>query len=165
MDHFWTPWRYTYLRGLPREGAGCVFCSILSEERDRANYVLHRGTHSFVLLNLFPYTSGHLLVVANRHVSFLEDASLDELHELIALARRCESALRHEYSPDGFNLGFNLGRAAGAGVAGHLHMHVLPRWIGDSNFVSVVGETRVLPEELPATYDRLVPHFRDFPAR
>ncbi len=132
----------------------------MSESRDADNFLVYRGTHAFVILNLFPYTSGHVLCVANRHVPSLGDASAEELHEIIDLSQTCERALRQEYHPDGVNLGFNLGRAAGAGVEHHLHMHVLPRWVGDSNFVSVVGETRVLPEELPVTYERLLPYFK-----
>ena len=159
MDHLWTPWRFRYIQGLTQDGTGCVFCPILADPRDSENFVLHRGPTAFVLLNLFPYTSGHLLIVANRHIPFLRDAEAAELHEFMDLARACETALQSEYRPDGFNLGFNLGHAAGAGVAHHLHMHLLPRWTGDSNFVSVVGETRILPEELPATYRRLAPYF------
>jgi ATP adenylyltransferase len=134
---------------------------MLGESCDTANLLLYRGRNAFVILNLFPYTSGHLLVVANRHIASLTSANTEELHEIIELSRVCEKALREEYRPDGFNMGFNLGRAAGAGVEHHLHMHVLPRWTGDSNFVSVVGETRVLPEELPTTFQRLLPHFRN----
>ena len=160
MDRLWTPWRFEYIRTADQETA-CVFCRMLGETRDAENLLLFRGPEAFVMLNLFPYTSGHLLVIANRHISFLDDARPEELHEIIDLSRRCEKALRQEYHPDGFNLGFNLGRAAGAGVEHHLHMHVLPRWTGDSNFVSVVGETRVLPEELPVTYKRLLPYFKN----
>ncbi len=160
MDRLWTPWRFDYIRSLSGDSpGGCVFCRILSEGRDCENFVLHRAPDAFVVLNLFPYTSGHMLVVLNRHVPFLRDASLGELHGLLELAQRCEKALREVYKPEGFNIGFNLGRAAGAGVADHLHMHVLPRWTGDSNFVSVVAETRVLPEELPRTFERLRSHF------
>ena len=159
MDRLWTPWRFEYIR-TAEKAASCVFCEILQEARDAANFVLFRGKHAFVLLNLFPYTSGHMMCVVNRHIASLGDARTEELHEIIELGRACENALRQEYSPNGYNLGFNLGRAAGAGVEHHLHMHVLPRWVGDSNFVSVVGETRVLPEELPASYQRLLPHFR-----
>ena len=158
MDRLWTPWRFEYLRTAD-QATSCVFCQILQDTRDDANFVLFRGKRAFVLLNLFPYTSGHLLCVANRHVTLLEDATPEELHEIIDLGRMCENALRREYNPDGYNLGFNLGRAAGAGVEHHLHMHVLPRWVGDSNFVSVVGETRVLPEELPVSHQRLLRHF------
>jgi ATP adenylyltransferase len=158
MDRLWTPWRFEYIRNA-EQASSCVFCSILKDDSDMANFVLFRGSKSFVILNLFPYTSGHLLVVANRHIAFLSEADPEELHEIIQLSRQCENALQREYRPQGFNMGFNLGRAAGAGVEHHLHMHVLPRWTGDSNFVSVVGETRVLPEELPATYKRLLPYF------
>ncbi|NWG12732.1 MAG: HIT domain-containing protein [Acidobacteria bacterium] len=159
MDRLWTPWRFDYIRGLDREAGDCVFCTILAQNADDENFVLHRGTHAYVILNLFPYTAGHLLIAANRHIPFLRDADTNELGELMELARRCEAALSCEYSPDGFNLGFNLGRAAGAGVEHHLHMHLVPRWVGDANFVSVVAETRVLPEELPRTYARLKAYF------
>jgi ATP adenylyltransferase len=159
MDHLWTPWRFNYISSLGQSNEGCVFCRMLSDNRDEENLLLVRGRNLFIILNLFPYTSGHLLVVANRHIPFLGDANTEELHEFLELGQRCERALRNEYHPDGFNLGFNLGRSAGAGVAGHLHMHVLPRWSGDANFVSVLGETRVLPESLPQTYKRLRPHF------
>jgi ATP adenylyltransferase len=160
MDHLWTPWRFDYISRLGHAESGCVFCGILSEQNDRENLVLCRGESAFVVLNLFPYTAGHMLIVANRHIPFLRDATALELQEVMQLAQRCEAALRTEYRPDGFNLGFNLGRAAGAGVASHLHMHVVPRWSGDGNFLSVVSETRVLPEELPQTWQRLVGHFR-----
>jgi ATP adenylyltransferase len=159
MDRLWTPWRFEYIRGIS-ESEECVFCRILSQHRDSENLVLWRGRHAFIILNLFPYTSGHLLIVANRHISFLSEASAEELHAIFDSAQRCEQALASEYKPDGFNLGFNLGKAAGAGVAHHLHMHLLPRWAGDSNFVSIVGETRVLPEELPRSYSRLLPYFQ-----
>ncbi len=160
MDRLWTPWRFEYLRKAD-SAPECVFCGKLRESCDSENLLLFRGRNAFVILNLFPYTSGHLLVVANRHIASLAEATPEEAHDMIDLARICEKALRQEYHPDGFNMGFNLGRAAGAGVEHHLHMHVLPRWIGDSNFVSVVGETRVLPEELPATFRRLFPYFHN----
>lgn len=158
MDRLWTPWRFEYIRNADKAPT-CIFCDILADGRDAEHLVLFRGRHAFVILNLFPYTSGHLMCVARRHITFLADALPEELHEIIELGRRCESALRDEYHPDGYNMGFNLGRSAGAGVEHHLHMHVLPRWVGDSNFVSVLGETRVLPEELPVTYKRLLPYF------
>jgi ATP adenylyltransferase len=158
MDRLWTPWRFEYLRNADREPS-CVFCRILRENEDAANLVLFRCRNLFVILNLFPYTSGHLLIAANRHIASLTDARPEELQEMMELARQCENALQQEYHPDGYNMGFNFGRAAGAGVEHHLHMHILPRWVGDSNFVSVVGETRVLPEELPTTYRRLKPYF------
>jgi len=158
MDRLWTPWRFEYIRELGSQ-SGCVFCRILSEGRDEANLILHRAKAAFAILNLFPYTSGHVLIVLNRHVPFLRDADPHELREMLELAQRCERALEAEYHPEGYNLGFNLGRAAGAGVDQHLHMHVLPRWTGDASFISVVGETRVLPEEVAQTYRRLRPYF------
>jgi ATP adenylyltransferase len=159
MDRLWTPWRFAYVSNIDREDPGCVFCRILGENHDHENLVLYRGPRAFIVLNLYPYTSGHLLIVAGRHIAFLNDAAPEELHAFLELAQVCEHALRSEYQPDGFNMGFNLGRAAGAGVDRHLHMHVLPRWAGDSNFVSVVSETRVIPEALPQTFHRLAPYF------
>jgi ATP adenylyltransferase len=161
MDRLWTPWRFDYIRGLDAAAReACVFCELLAAVRDAENLILHRGPDCYVVLNLFPYTTGHVLVVSNRHIARLADATPAELHAFIELGQRAERALEAEYRPDGYNLGFNLGRAAGAGVAGHVHMHVLPRWTGDANFVSVLAETRVLPEELSRTYERLGPHFR-----
>ncbi len=161
MDRLWTPWRFDYISKIDSSDRGCVFCRIVAENRDRENLVLFRGKTGFAILNLFPYTAGHILVVANRHISFLSEASDEELHEFIDAGKKCERALRNEYKPEGFNLGFTLGRAAGAGVEHHLHLHFLPRWTGDSNFVSVVAETRVLPEELSRTLERLRPYFRE----
>ncbi len=162
MDRLWTPWRFDYISRIDHSDTRCVFCRILSEpERDRENFVVVRGKSLFVILNLFPYTAGHMLIVANRHIASLDEAEQGELHAFVETARTCEAALRAEYQPEGFNLGFNIGRAAGAGVEHHLHMHVLPRWAGDGNFVSVISETRVLPEELPRTYQRLLPHFHE----
>ncbi len=162
MDRLWTPWRFQYLASGTDKG-GCVFCRISEEDpaRDRQQLVLARDPLTFTLLNLFPYTSGHLLVVLNRHLPTLSESSSEELSEMIGMARFCEQALRTVYTPQGFNIGFNVGACAGAGVAGHLHLHVVPRWAGDSNFVAVVGETRTLPEELETTYDKLLPFFEN----
>ncbi len=162
MDRLWTPWRYDYISAIDPADTSCVFCRILAEpERDESNFVLFRGKALFVLLNLFPYTSGHLLLVANRHIAWLGEAERNELDAFLETARLCEAALQREYRAEGFNMGLNLGRMAGAGVAHHLHMHVLPRWTGDANFLSVIAETRVLPEDLARTYTRLLPYFRD----
>jgi len=159
MDRLWTPWRFAYVSTAGGREQGCVFCGILAEEHDRENLVLFRGGRAFIVMNRFPYTCGHLLVVANRHISALRDAEDEELRQFMTLARTCEHALRTEYQPDGFNMGFNLGQSAGAGVAHHLHMHVLPRWAGDSSFLTVVSETRVIPETLSQTFARLQPYF------
>jgi len=160
MDRLWTPWRYDFVTRADQSDSSCVFCRILAEpEEDEKNFVLFRGKTLFVILNLFPYTVGHLLIIANRHISCLSEAAKPELHDISEAAQACEAALRKEYHPEGFNIGINLGRAAGAGVDHHLHMHILPRWTGDSSFISVVSETRVLPEDLARTYQRLLPHF------
>jgi ATP adenylyltransferase len=156
MDYIWTPWRYQYMK----EAAGgkqveCIFCDAAERKDDAESLVVYRGSRTFVILNRYPYTSGHVMVVPYAHVADLESCEPGALEEMMALARRVESAFRENYRPDGMNLGMNLGRAAGAGVAGHIHMHVLPRWFGDSNFMTVTGETRVHPEELKTTYERM----------
>lgn len=168
MEHLWTPWRLAYVSG-GGESHGCVFCpSTRAEDNARSEQapadsfdalVLFRGTSCFVILNLFPYNNGHLMVVPNRHIGALADATPEELTELMALARCAELALTEAYAPHGMNFGINLGKPAGAGVPGHLHLHVVPRWNGDTNFMTVVGQTRVLPEELPQTAEKLRPIF------
>jgi len=150
MDHLWSPWRYRYVaKKGPEE---CIFCA----ERE---YVLHRAEHNYVLLNLYPYTSGHLMIAPYKHVATLTDSDPQALEEMMRLARRAEIALGKVYNPKGFNVGLNIGEAAGAGVAGHIHMHVLPRWPGDVNFMTAIGETRVLPEDLDTTFKRLAEVF------
>jgi ATP adenylyltransferase len=136
-----------------------VFCRINREQKDAENFVVHRARLNFIVLNLFPYTSGHLMIVPYEHKASLVDFDTATTTEMLELAKRSQLALEAEYHPDGFNIGMNLGRSAGAGVADHLHLHVVPRWSGDANFVSIVGETRVLPEDLAATYLKLTKHF------
>jgi ATP adenylyltransferase len=154
MDYLWTPWRYQYIvaSGEPCE---CVFCAAGRSTDDRASLVVHRAAHHFVILNRFPYTSGHVMVVPYAHVANLEDLPGESPAEMMALARDAVQHLREVYRPEGLNLGMNLGTCAGAGIAGHLHMHVLPRWTGDTNFMTVTAETRVLPEALDTTWERL----------
>jgi ATP adenylyltransferase len=154
MDYLWTPWRYQYVTK-PESFTGCVFCDAAKSRDDARTLVVHRGTHNLVILNRFPYCSGHVMVVPYAHVATLLDLTAEALAELIGLARDCEKHLRAAYRPDGLNLGINLGKSAGAGIADHLHMHVLPRWSGDTNFMTVVGETRVVPEALEVTYEKL----------
>ncbi len=137
---------------------GCVFCSALSDP-EAEPLLVHRGRTCFVILNLFPYNNGHLMVIPNRHIAALTSATPDELCEMMELTQRAEMALTEAYAPHGMNMGINLGKAAGAGILDHIHMHVVPRWSGDTNFMTVVGQTRVLPEELPVTADRLRPIF------
>jgi ATP adenylyltransferase len=158
MEHIFSPWRYKYIASAGRE-EGCVFCRIKQEHRDTENYLVHRAELNFVILNLFPYTSGHLMIVPYQHEASLAAVDQATTTEMIELAKRAQTALEAEYHPDGFNIGMNLGRSAGAGVADHLHLHVVPRWSGDANFVSIVGETRVLPEELTTTHQKLKKHF------
>jgi ATP adenylyltransferase len=155
MERLWTPWRLSYVTSASRSNtADCIFCDAL-QDIDREPLVVHRGQRAFVILNKFPYNNGHLMVVPHRHVGRLADLSGDELAELIALTQAGERALAGVYAPHGFNMGINVGKPAGAGILDHLHVHVVPRWDGDTSFMTVFGETRVLPEELPVTAERL----------
>jgi ATP adenylyltransferase len=141
--------------GGSRPAAGCVFCSARDGADDRASLVLRRGPHAFLILNAYPYAPGHLMAVVNRHVAALGDARPEELTDAMTLVQRAVTALTAEYRAEGFNVGLNQGAVAGAGIADHLHVHVVPRWGGDHNFASVVGDTRVLPEALATTWERL----------
>jgi ATP adenylyltransferase len=158
MDYLWAPWRYKYIANIKNTGR-CVFCLTPSGEDDEKNFVLHRGRFNFVILNIYPYTTGHMLVAPYEHVADISQCSIELCSEMMKLVVLCKQSLFEVYKPDGFNFGMNLGRCAGAGVEHHLHMHVVPRWSGDANFMSVVGESRVLPESLENTYMKLKPHF------
>src|SRR5918997_3176451 len=155
MERLWTPWRLAYVSGGAKSD-GCVFCDAQQNE-EAAPLVVFRGDSCFVILNLFPYNNGHLMVVPNRHIAALNDTTEAERAELMDLTRRAEAALTEAYAPHGMNMGINLGKPAGAGVLDHLHLHVVPRWNGDTNFMTIVGQTRVLPEELPDTAEKLRP--------
>ena len=156
MDYLWTPWRFQYMaQAAQGNQPDCVFCDAVKRNRDDETLIVHRGKQVFIILNRFPYTSGHVMIVPYTHVAELSQCEPGALEEVMALAQRLEAIFRKEYKPDGMNLGMNLGRAAGAGVAGHLHLHMLPRWFGDSNFMTVTGETRVHPEELQTTFEKL----------
>jgi ATP adenylyltransferase len=181
MDYLWTPWRYAFITSTDsaaRPGVaaslaawpgdhGCVFCNLIAsidyaiangmsaEEAERAGGLVLRGRHCFVCLNAFPYTSGHVMVMPYAHLDRLAALPAEAAHELIDLAQRTERALDRLYHADGFNFGLNVGKAGGAGVAGHLHLHALPRWAGDTNFMTTVAETRILPEELETTWRRM----------
>jgi ATP adenylyltransferase len=155
MDFIWSPWRYEYLASGGRKPPSCVFCVSDDRTHDADRLILYRGAHNFVILNLFPYTSGHAMVAPYEHLDTLVAAKPDQLSEMMQLSQKIIVVLQKLYRPDGVNLGMNLGAAAGAGIREHFHLHVVPRWIGDANFVSVVGETRVLPEELQTTYQRM----------
>jgi len=181
MDHLWTPWRYAYVTtadtaerpGVPAALAawqgnlGCVFCNLIAsidfaigngmdvEQAEEAGGLILRAKHCFICLNAYPYNSGHVMVMPYAHLDRLSLLSPEAAHEMMDLAQRTEIALQKVYHPQGFNFGLNLGRAAGAGVAGHLHLHALPRWAGDTNFMTVVSETRILPEDLAITWKRM----------
>jgi len=181
MDHLWTPWRYAYVTnaesavraGVPQAltswpgDHGCVFCNLIASidhaiangmdrgKAEEAGGLVWRGKDCFVCLNAYPYTSGHVMVMPYAHLDRLAALSSDAAHELMDLAQMTERALERVYSPHGFNFGLNIGHAAGAGVAGHLHMHAMPRWTGDTSFMTTVSETRVLPEDLDTTWRRM----------
>jgi ATP adenylyltransferase len=181
MDHLWTPWRYAYVTsadrierpGVPEalsawpDDRGCVFCNLMGSidyaiekgmpvnEAERAGGLVFRGLHCFVCLNAYPYTSGHVMVMPYAHLDRLALLTPEAAHELMDLAQQTEQALERLYRPQGLNFGMNLGRAGGAGVAGHLHLHALPRWAGDTNFMTTVAETRILPEDLATTWKRM----------
>src|SRR5687768_498489 len=157
MERLWTPWRLAYVSGGSDAGE-CIFCAAL-DSSDAASLSVCRGASFFVILNLFPYNNTHLMIVPKRHVASLAALSEPERAEMMQLAAVAESAITEAYAPHGMNMGINLGKPAGAGVPGHIHLHVVPRWNGDTNFMSVIGHTRVLPEELPQTAEKLRPIF------
>ena len=158
MDRLWSPWRLAYVTGASRDtSSACVFCEAAVAAPDRL--VLVRGAHAFVILNLYPYNNAHLMIVPRRHVASLAALDQAEAWDVMRLTQDAERALTEAYAPHGINVGVNLGRAAGAGIADHVHVHVVPRWNGDTNFMSVVGDVRVLPESLAQTAGRLRPVF------
>ncbi len=161
MDYLWTPWRYSYITtaDLSNQASACIFCELLRSGDDHKALIVHRAEYNFVILNAFPYTSGHSMIVPYEHLDRLHKLSPAAAGEMMALCRQLEVALIDLYRPDGVNLGMNVGKAAGAGIAGHIHMHALPRWVADANFMTVIGETRVLPELLETTYQRLKAKF------
>jgi len=158
MEFIWSPWRYQYVTSADKT-PGCVFCRVLEEDDNEKNLVVHRAPLNFVILNRFPYTSGHLMIVPYKHESSLLGLDQATSTEMMELAKLSQKALEAEYQPDGYNIGLNLGKCAGAGIAAHVHMHVVPRWTGDANFVSVISETRILPEELSRSFEKLSKHF------
>lgn len=159
-DIIWAPWRMQYIMTATADSkAKCIFCEKPSEGEDAKNYIIARLRHTFVILNIYPYNNGHLMVVPYRHVAWLSQLSDEELCELMHATRLCEEALSELLRPDGFNIGLNLGRIAGAGIEQHLHIHIVPRWSGDTNFMPVIADTKVIPESLEQTYAKLRPWF------
>ena len=164
MQYLWSPWRMAYLRnetpaGAGSSGTGCIFCDKPAEHQDAKNLIVHRGQLAYVILNLYPYNNGHMLIVPYQHTASLEALAAPALTELMRLSQQALAALRAMYAPQGFNLGMNLGAPAGAGIADHLHLHVVPRWAGDSNFMTTLAATRVIPEDLKDTYQLAVKHW------
>ncbi len=165
MDYLWTPWRYQYVSNATKANT-CVLCDAQSgatttiAASDESNLILHRGRRNFIILNRFPYTTGHAMICPYEHVPDLAALNAETLSEMMTLARRLQIALSELYHPEGYNLGMNIGRCAGAGVASHIHLHVLPRWTADTSFVTTVGETRVEPEDLATTFRKLKPFFQ-----
>lgn len=154
-EQLWAPWRFDYVSTADGSSQGCLFCDLPQRDNDRDSLLLHRGEHAFVMLNAYPYTSGHLMVAPYRHgqdIALLDDEELLEINQLVKAA--CGWVTR-VFSPEGFNIGVNMGRAAGAGIPQHLHWHIVPRWSGDTNFMTTVGEVRVIPQDLRETWDRL----------
>lgn len=160
VKRLWAPWRMSYIAE-PKEDVGCVFCHAPAqpESEDKKNLILYRGKHNFIIMNLYPYNNGHLMVVPYKHTGDLCDLNDEESLEMMQLAQMALRVFKKAFNPEGFNTGFNLGKAAGAGIRQHIHFHVLPRWNGDTNFMPVIGETRVMPEHISDTYDKLRPLF------
>jgi len=161
MKVLWAPWRMEYILS-DKEEAGCIFCPGDNRSQDQARLILFVGSLTLVIMNRFPYINGHLLVAPVRHVPDLESLTEKETLDLLLMVRRSIEVLKKVMRPEGFNVGLNLGSVAGAGVEAHLHFHIVPRWNGDTNYMSVLGEVRVIPEHIVETYGKLLPHFRKF---
>ncbi|MBW3625755.1 MAG: HIT domain-containing protein [Armatimonadetes bacterium] len=160
MEKLWAPWRMAYVGKSNEPTSGCIFCTKPEEDRDEENYLVHRGETMFIMLNAFPYNTGHLMIVPYRHLADMRDLNPEELLEWMTLSQRALSALEAAFKPEAYNLGINLGRPAGAGIADHVHLHIVPRWNGDTNFMPVIGDVKVLPEALEQSYHKLKAAFR-----
>lgn len=159
MDRLWAPWRMGYILKNSKDKKGCFLCEALQSNDDRKNYILHRGKLAYVIMNIYPYNNGHLLVVPYSHVPDFDKLSIDEMTELMKLTQASVNILKQDMNPEGFNVGINIGSAAGAGLPGHMHIQIVPRWTGDTSYMTVLNECRVMPESLDATYARLRPFF------
>ncbi|MBF0619249.1 MAG: HIT domain-containing protein [Candidatus Omnitrophica bacterium] len=156
MNMMWAPWREEYIQKAGKNKVACAFCRILKDKKDAKNYIFRRGTYAFAVLNIYPFNVGHALVVPYRHVADLADLTAEELAEVMSLVLAVKAQIQKTIKPDGFNIGINLGRAAGAGIPGHVHVHIVPRWAGDMNFMSVTGDVKVMPVSLKTVYERLL---------
>ena len=159
MKQIWAPWRMEYIQ--QDKSGECIFCTLPRAEEDEKNFILYKGPHCFVIMNIFPYNTGHVMVSPYRHLSCITQLEENEFTEINRLTRKCVEILRSVKSPEGFNIGFNLGKAGGAGFDEHIHVHIVPRWNGDTNYMPVLAETKVHPEHLRATYDSMLPHFKN----
>ena len=153
----WAPWRLQYI--LSKKGPECIFCEKPKEDRDGENLIVYRSTRSFVIMNLFPYNNGHLMVVPYRHVFSITELNDEDLLDVSKMIQRSVNCLKEAFRPEGYNVGFNLGKVAGAGIEEHLHYHIIPRWVGDTHFMAILSEVRVIPEHVKSTYDKLYPLF------
>lgn len=160
MKQLWAPWRMEFLTDAKDQKLGCVFCTLPQEDDDRKNLILNRGEKVFVIMNKYPYNNGHVMVVPKLHVARMDQLPDEDLAEMALTVKRAVKAIESAYKPEGFNLGMNLGASAGAGIKDHLHMHVVPRWIGDTNFMPVLSDTKSMPQHLATSYDQLYEHFR-----
>ena len=157
MKHIWAPWRIEYI--MMKKTEGCILCDKHGEYNDAANYILYRGDKNFVILNSYPYNPGHLLVIPYRHVANLGELTNEERHEHFDIVSRSVEVLKRVFNPGGFNIGINIGKVAGAGIEDHIHTHIIPRWQGDTNYITVVADVRVIPQALAETYERLKGEF------
>lgn len=158
MKILWSPWRIKYIEGF-KKGYECIFCLKPSLKKDRENFILKRGKYSFVIMNIFPYNPGHLMIAPYRHIGDFEKLNKEEIEEIMELLRKSIEILKKVYSPDGFNIGLNIGKIAGAGFDEHIHFHIVPRWKGDTNFMPVIGNTKVISEEIKRTYKKLKKYY------
>jgi len=155
MDNLWAPWRMAFITPKEAPAPGCIFCTQPAEHNDAKHHIIYRGEHCFMMLNLYPYNSGHLMIAPYQHIGELEKLDATTLADLMAQSQLALKALRYAMKPDGFNMGFNQGKVAGAGFAGHIHFHIVPRWEGDTNFMPVLADTKVMPEHLDNVYRQL----------
>lgn len=161
MKRLWAPWRIKYIEQNSKvKETACIFCEKPKENKDRDNLILFRGERSFIIMNIYPYNSGHLMIAPYNHLDSLEKLMDEELLDVLKMTKLSMQVLREVFSPNGFNLGMNIGKAAGAGIEEHVHLHIVPRWNGDTNFMPIIGDTKVMPEDLNSIYDKLLPYFK-----
>ncbi len=157
MQQIWAPWRLQYI--LSKRPSECIFCEEPKQDKDRENLILFRSSHSYIIMNIYPYNNGHLMIVPFRHVFSIVELEDEEMLDIMKMTQFSVNCLKEVFMPEGFNIGLNIGKVAGAGIEEHLHYHIIPRWVGDTHFMAVLSEVRVIPEHVLSTYDRLYPVF------